>query len=137
VKLELRDLNGKPVSDNFYWMGGTSADYRKLNRLGEAQMKTTVRTAVEGDEERVKIVLENDGSTAAIELKLTLLEADEKTRVLPAYYSDNYVSLLPGEKKEVLIECSKAAAKDGISIALRGWNLEQRVMKVGTEKGLP
>jgi len=36
------DSSGKPLSDNFYWMGGTSADYRKLNRLGEAQIKTMV-----------------------------------------------------------------------------------------------
>jgi hypothetical protein len=134
VKLELRDSTGKLVSDNFYWMGGTSADYRKLNRLGEAQIKTTVRTAVDGDEERVKVVLENTGSTAAIELKLTLLEGDGKTRVLPAYYSDNYVSLLPGEIKEFVVECPKAAVKGGVTIGMRGWNLGQMVEKVGAEK---
>jgi len=78
VKLELRDSTGKLVSDNLYWMGGTSADYRNLNRLGEAQIKATARTAVEGDEGRVKVELENTGNTAAIELKLTLLEADGK-----------------------------------------------------------
>jgi len=39
VKLELRDSSGKLMSDNFYWMGETSADYRKLNRLGEAQIR--------------------------------------------------------------------------------------------------
>jgi Exo-beta-D-glucosaminidase Ig-fold domain len=134
VKLELRDPAGKLVSDNFYWMGGTSADYRKLNRLGEAQVKTTVRTGIEGDEARVKIVLENTGNKAAIELKLTLLEADGKTRVLPAYYSDNYVSLLPGEKKEIVVGCSRAAAAGGVNIGLRGWNLEARVAKAGAEK---
>jgi hypothetical protein len=134
VKLELRDSSGKLVSDNFYWIGGTSADYRKLNRLGEAQIKTTVRTAADGDEQRVKVVLENTGSTAAIELKLTLLEADGKTRVLPAYYTDNYVSLLPGEIKEIVVECPKATVKGGVTIGLRGWNLGQRVEKVGAEK---
>jgi hypothetical protein len=134
VKLELRDAAGKLVSDNFYWMGGTSADYRKLNRMGEAQIKTTVRTAAEGDEERVKVVLENTGSTAAIELKLTLVEADGKVRVLPAYYSDNYISLLPGEKKEIVVACPKTKVKAGLSVGLRGWNLEQRILKVGTEK---
>jgi glycosyl hydrolase family 2/Ig-like domain-containing protein/concanavalin A-like lectin/glucanase superfamily protein len=134
VKLELRDSSGKLVSDNFYWMGGTSADYRKLNRLGEAQIKMTVRTAGDGDERRVKAVLENIGNTAAIELKLTLLEADGKTRVLPAYYGDNYVSLLPGEIREIVVKCPKAAAKGGLSVGLRGWNLEQRVVKAGTEK---
>jgi hypothetical protein len=134
VKLELRDSAGKLVSDNFYWMGGTSADYRKLNKLGEAQVKASVRTAADGNEGRAKVVLENGGSTAAIELKLTLLEADGKTRVLPAYYSDNYVSLLPGEKKEIVVEYPKAAVKSQISVGLRGWNLEQRVVKVETQK---
>jgi hypothetical protein len=134
VKLELRDSTGKLVSDNFYWMGGTSADYRKLNRLGEAQIKTTVRTAVDGEEQRVKVVLENTGSTAAIELKLTLLEEDGKTRVLPAYYSDNYVSLLPQEIREIVIDYPRTAAARGMSVGLRGWNLEQRVVKVGTGK---
>jgi hypothetical protein len=134
VKLELRDSSGKLTSDNFYWMGGTSADYRKLNRLGEAQIKTIVRTAADGDEQLVKVVLENVGSTAAIELKLTLLEADGKTRVLPAYYSDNYVSLLPGEKKEIVVQHQKTAATGAVSIGLRGWNLGHRMVKVGTEK---
>ncbi|HET7108096.1 MAG TPA: LamG-like jellyroll fold domain-containing protein [Candidatus Acidoferrum sp.] len=134
VKLELLDPSGKLVSDNFYWMGGTSADYRKLNRLGGAQIKTTLRTSVEGEQQRVMVGLENAGSIVAIELKLTLLQSDGKTRVLPAYYSDNYVSLLPGEKKEILVECSRAAAAGGVSVGLRGWNLEQRVVKVGAEK---
>ena len=79
-------------------------------------------------------MLENTGSTAAIELKLTLLEADGKTRVLPAYYSDNYVSLLPGEKKEIVVQYQKTAATGAVSIGLRGWNLGQRMVRVGTEK---
>jgi hypothetical protein len=93
-----------------------------------------VQTAVDGDEQRMKVVLENAGNTAAIELKLTLLGADGKTRVLPAYYSDNYVSLLPGEKKEIVVEYPKAAGAGGISVGLRGWNLESRVVRAGAEK---
>ena len=62
VKLELRDSDGKLVSDNFYWMGGASRDYRKLNRLGEAQIKASARTDADGDEGRVKVVLENGES---------------------------------------------------------------------------
>src|SRR5258708_37098172 len=44
VKLELRDSSGKLMSDNFYWMGGTRADYRKLNRLGARRSKAMGRT---------------------------------------------------------------------------------------------
>ena len=80
------------------------------------------------------MVLENAGSTAAIELKLTLLQADGKTRVLPAFYSDNYVSLLPGENKEIVVAYPKTAAVGGVRIGLRGWNLEQRVVSATTER---
>ena len=47
----------------------------------------------------------------ALENKLTLVNAGDGTRILPAYYSDNYVSLLPGESKEIEIEFPAAAAK--------------------------
>jgi len=133
--LELRDSAGKLVSDNFYWMGGASPDYRKLNRLGEAQIKASARTAADGDEGRVKVVF---GKWLKARQRLNEIDAFggglEKTRVLPAYYSDNYVSLLPGEKKEIVVEFSKAVLKNGVSIGLRGWNLEPRVVKAGVEK---
>src|SRR5258708_19862628 len=75
VKLELRDSSGKLTSDNFYWMGGTSTDYRKLNRLGEAQIKTMVRTAAGGGEQGVKVGLENGGSWVGVELEFGRLES--------------------------------------------------------------
>jgi len=134
VKLELLDAGGKLVSDNFYWLGGTTADYRKLNRLGAAKLAVTTSPTQEKEERRIHVRLENIGATAAIETKLTLLEADGTTRVLPAYYSDNYVSLLPGESKEIEIAVPKAAVKAGLGLGLRGWNVAEKVVKVGMEK---
>jgi len=36
----------------------------------------------------------------------------EKTRVLPAYYSDNYVFTAAGEKKEIVVQYQKTAATE-------------------------
>ena len=36
VKLELRNASGQLLSDNLYWLGGTSAAYRQLTRLPAA-----------------------------------------------------------------------------------------------------
>ena len=134
LKLELRDSNGALLSNNFYWLAGSNADYRKLNRLSKAQIKATLRAAEEEKHSRVKVTLENTGTSAALQLKLTLLDAAGKARVLPAYYSDNYVSLLPGENKEIIIEYSKTSAQSGISLGLRGWNLDPRIVQVGSQK---
>ena len=57
------------------------------------------------------------GQIAALENKLTLLHADG-SQVLPAYYSDNYVSLLPGEERAITISLAEGQST---SVAC-GWN---------------
>jgi hypothetical protein len=42
---------------------------------------------------------------------------------LPAYYSDNFISLLPGESREVRIEW-KAGGPENVRVDLDGWNVE-------------
>jgi hypothetical protein len=53
---------------------------------------------------------------------------------LTAYYSDNYVSLLPGETKEIDIEYAASPAKGAPQITLRGWNLASRIIAAATGK---
>jgi hypothetical protein len=130
IKLELHNGAGKLLSDNFYWLGGETADYRKLNRLPQAQLAVTANAIRDKDALKVHVRLENTGTSAAIEAKLTLLNGEGSSRVLPAYYSDNYVSLLPGESKEIQIESPTAAAKNGVSLGVRGWNLPEKQLNV-------
>jgi TolB-like protein len=134
VKLELRDASKALVSDNFYWLGGESADYRKLNRLAAAQIAVRASARREKDSVKVHVRLENTGNSAAIETKLTLLESDGKTRVLPAYYGDNYVSLLPGESKEIDIESPASALKTSLSLGIRGWNVPEKLIQISGER---
>jgi hypothetical protein len=67
-------------------------------------------------------------------MKLTLFRADN-TRVLPAYYSDNYISLLPGEERTLVVHVpSGAAGAGGLHFTLRGWNLPEKNL---SEKNVP
>lgn len=49
------------------------------------------------------VALANRGKQAALNVKLTLLDAQGK-RILPACYSDNYVALLPGQQRVVEVQ---------------------------------
>jgi hypothetical protein len=51
-----------------------------------------------------------NGSAAALEVKLTLEHGEDGARILPAYLSDNYVSLLPGESQEINVTYPTSAA---------------------------
>jgi hypothetical protein len=122
VKLELRDSGSKLLSDNFYWLGADSASYRQLNRVPAASLASSATYAQSGDSIHLHVRLENRGSSVALENKLTLLDSTG-ARILPAYYSDNYVSLLPGETREVEIEYPATAAQGAPQLGIRGWNL--------------
>ena len=72
-------------------------------------------------ETQITVHLTNDGTVAALQSKLTLEERATGALILPAYYSDNYVSLLPGERRTVDIQHDGLV--QGEAVALRGWNV--------------
>jgi len=133
VKLELLDSNGGLVSQNLYWLGEKSFSYRELNRLPPVQLKVASQSSTHADTVEIKLSLTNDDKVASLANKLTLLDAKTKQRILPAYYSDNYISLLPGETRTVQVEYPAASAK-GAEIAVRGWNATPQVISAGSPK---
>jgi hypothetical protein len=74
--------------------------------------------------------LRNTGTVVSLADKLTLLNASDGLRILPAYCSDNYVSLLPGESREIEIVYPANSAKGTASVAIRGWNLAKQSIPV-------
>jgi hypothetical protein len=130
VSLELRNSSGEVVSRNFYWLGADNASYRRLNRLPAGSIAATAKATRTGETIHVRVELRNTGTTASLANKLTLLNAADGSRILPAYYSDNYVSLLPGESREIEIEYPAKSAVGPAQVALRGWNLAKQVVAV-------
>jgi hypothetical protein len=123
VRLALNDAAGTPISDNLYWLNGGESSYRPLNRLPPASVSVTATATKDGDEIKIHVQLENRGASAALANKLTLEAASDGARILPAYLSDNYVSLLPGESRNIEIEYPASAAPGPARLAIRGWNL--------------
>ncbi|MFY9906512.1 MAG: glycoside hydrolase family 2, partial [Terriglobales bacterium] len=132
VKLELRNSSGELVSENFYWLGADSAAYRHLNRLPVVALSLAATSARSGDDVHLRIKLRNTGAVVSLANKLTLVNAADGSRVLPAYYSDNYVSLLPGESREIEIEYTAKSANGAVQVALRGWNTAKQIISADT-----
>jgi hypothetical protein len=72
--------------------------------------------------------IKNSGTIAVLMVKLTLKDAATGERILPAYYSENYVSLLPGESRTITVAFPAGSVKPAFS--LRGWNLKEEKLKV-------
>lgn len=116
--LELLEATGEPRSRNFYWLSSEPdvidhgsanwytapltghADFRALAELPPAQLELTQRASASAGE--LAVTLQNRGSTLAFFTHLRLLDA-RGVEVLPATFSDNYVSLLPGEALQLVV----------------------------------
>ena len=122
VALNVSDAKGVPTSNNFYWWARQEATLRELNTLPQARLTGSATVVASGSERKVTVKIENSGSTPALLVKLTLKDAVTSRRILPAYYSENYVSLLPGEARTIAIAFPAGASRP--AIGLRGWNLE-------------
>ena len=129
VDLLLSDGKGKVVSRNLYWQGRDDASYHHLNDLAVQAVTIHAAGAAHGGERVITVTLENHGHQAALNTKLTLLD-NKGQRILPAFYSDNYVSLLPGEMREVAIRYATQSGISGAKVAVRGWNVRPAAVNV-------
>ena len=127
VRLQLHASTGQILSRNFYWRAASDAGYRTLNQLTSAKLSITAhlqRAAATGtaNDHQIEIDLKNTGDDVALNTKLgySLPMASE---VLPAYFSDNYISLLPGEEQTVTIDLPASADSRNLSLHVRGWNI--------------
>jgi hypothetical protein len=136
VKLELRNSPGELVSENFYWLGAESASYRRLDRLPASSLSVTAKSTRSGESVHVRVELRNTGTVASLANKLTLLNAADASRILPAYYTDNYVSLLPGESREIEVEYPVKSANGAAQLAIRGWNLAKQTVPLALSGGV-
>jgi beta-mannosidase len=126
IKLELHDAAGKLLSDNFYWraLPQQPDDLQALEGLPMATLEASVARHDQDGKCLLEVTLRNSSSQIALMAHLQLRRKNSGERVLPVYYSDNYVSLVPGETRTISLEAAKADLKGQTPlIALDGWNI--------------
>ena len=143
VWLRLEDSTGRLVGSNFYWLSTkpetldwaksnwwmtpteSYADYTALSQLPKVKLNVTERTEHKGEEAVTHITLRNPSESLAFFVRLKVDTGAHGDEILPVIWQDNYVSLLPGEKREVTAtyragELGTARA----TVEVRGWNVE-------------
>jgi len=122
IKLELRDAAGQLLSSNFYWRA--QPDHQDdLTALNQLPMVTLNAKVAREDDQRLTVTLTNPTKSIALMAHVQLRRKSGE-RVLPCFYSDNYVSLLPNETKSITIEADKGEfhGEDAV-VVIDGWNV--------------
>lgn len=103
IRLELFS-EGNLLSQNFYWQGREQGNYQAIRQLPAPKLRVET-TMTEGDEYVATTTITNRGEAPALMLRVKLM-ADAEELILPVLYSDNYISLMPGESRDITIRFS-------------------------------
>jgi exo-1,4-beta-D-glucosaminidase len=143
VVLRLTDSAGKLVGSNFYWLStkpetldwaksnwwmtptDSFADYTALTQLPKVKLKVTSSTERKGEDSVTRVTIENPSKSLAFFVRLKVDKGAKGEEILPVVWGDNYISLLPGEKREVTAayRTSDLGAAKAI-VEVTGWNVE-------------
>jgi exo-1,4-beta-D-glucosaminidase len=145
LDLRVTDGSGKLVGSNFYWLStkpetldwaksnwyttptASYADYTSLAQLPKVKLKVSSRSERNGksEDEVTRVTVENPSRALAFFVRLKLDKGKGGEEILPVVWQDNYISLLPGERREITATYHASglgAAKPAIEVS--GWNVE-------------
>jgi exo-1,4-beta-D-glucosaminidase len=101
------------------------ADLTSLQALPKIQIKEKHSFKKEGAGQTVTVEIENPTPTLALMVEINVYKSDTGDVVLPVFWEDNFVTLLPGEKRKVkgfFVQDDLGGAEP--EIKFRGWNLK-------------
>jgi len=108
LRLTLADKKGA-VSENIYIMEGKEG-YQVLGTLDKAEVTQQTTVSSDGNNSTARVTLHNKSKVPAPFLRLNL-KGEDGEQILPAIYSDNYVTLMPGESKTIIISWRQQDAR--------------------------
>lgn len=124
LSLKLKDANKQTVSENLYWLPNEEGKYSGLQKMDAAQVMFSAKGGGSG---KVDVTISNPANGAvAFFNRVSVINTETKKRVLPVFYSDNYVSVLPGEQKTVTIDYAQAVGSPNMQVSLSGWNVKEQ-----------
>ncbi|KPK64084.1 MAG: hypothetical protein AMK73_04805 [Planctomycetes bacterium SM23_32] len=143
LRLTLTDAAGVQVSDNVYWLSGKMdvmdfegtkwfvtpirehADLTGLRRLPPARLDVAQAWQERGGERAVGVTLSNPGDVVAFGVELSVVREQSGEPVLPIFWDDNYLTLFPGESRQVTARFAERDLHgDEPLLRVEGWNVK-------------
>lgn len=116
--------SGETLAENFYWRGLYEDDFRALRKLSKVNVSAKTQIEQKAGSWQLTTELTNSSKTPALMVRVKAVREKSGDRILPAVYSDNYVSLMPGETRTIQIELSDADTRgERPKIVVDGFNV--------------
>jgi exo-1,4-beta-D-glucosaminidase len=148
LDLRVLDNNNKEVDNSIYWLSLKKdildyeaakklpwpyytptkqfADYTALNRLPRVNLQYTYQFGKDDKFGKIDLKVKNPSESIAFFIFLDVIDPETKQPILPIYWDDNYVTLLPGEERtyEAKYFLSDSHGSKPV-IEVKAWNVDK------------
>ncbi|NDV78721.1 sugar-binding domain-containing protein [Dysgonomonas sp. 511] len=140
ISMELQDISGKVIADNFYaishiqdeydwnatnWMRTPLIaynDFKDLAALSAVRLEHAVQREEKRDITTFKVTLKNNSSSISF-FNMLKIKNGHAELIPSAVWQDNYISIEPGQEKTIECTVKTDDVKDqSVFIELKGWN---------------
>lgn len=110
----------------FYTPTSQFADYTALDRLPKVKMEYQYDYTKDDQFGKIKLVVKNPSEAIAFFNFMDVIDPQTQSPILPIYWDDNYVTLLPGESRtyEAKFFLSDFKGEKPV-LEIRGWNVDK------------
>ena len=138
LSMKLIDKQGNKISSNFYWLSTKEdvldfknstwfmtpiaeyADFTALNTMPKATVKVTHKVT----DKSITVNIKNTSNKLAFFIDLQVKGSKSGESILPIFWDDNYLSLLPGEERQIKATFTINKKTDGDPVfTYKGFNL--------------
>ena len=148
IDTRLYDSSGKEIDNNFYWLSAKKdildyedtseawyvttpskqyADFTALNSMPKVKVKSTMLVRKKEGKYCFDVKLENKSDKIAFFIHTAINDSNTGQTIVPVIWSDNYVSLLPGEIKNLTAEIKNKYLKGkNTKLVIDGYNLSKK-----------
>jgi exo-1,4-beta-D-glucosaminidase len=143
IKLALQSNDGKTVSTNFYWLSpkknvyewgktdykytpvSSYEDLTALQNLPKAKLEATGTSVSTADGPEVHLTLKNPSEHLAFQVRFGVRRKGQDAEILPVFWDDNYIELMPGESREISAKYLRTTdISEPLEMTVAGWNIE-------------
>jgi len=143
VKLELQTSDGKTASTNFYWLSAKKnvyewakttykytpvssyEDFTALQNLPKVKLDVNEARATGPDGSAVQVIVKNPSDHLAFQVRFGIQKRGQTEEILPVFWDDNYIELMPGESREITARYLPTSDISGpLELTVAGWNID-------------
>jgi len=123
LRLSLTET-GKEVSRHIYWLTTKEKDYTALTQLPACKPEAKLNLQKQGSIYKGIVTLKTQDKISFFN-RIKVFDKNTGKRILPVHYSDNYISLMPGDQQEVTLEFASSLPANQIEVVIDSWTSER------------